>query len=417
MALKRQQGSFIRLLFLILVVAVSFLLFNLPYDSIYPSSSPQKKLRGEELLSNDSLAEIKPTETFSVPPTMFFILLAVQCGCQPIMTKLFMPTTIVRSTVILAQEGTKFVISLAYLASSHNWSTISQGWTLEAAFLAAGVPAGVYVIQNYLNVMATQTLPAVTFIVLNQTKTLSTALCCFLLVGQKQSPPQVFALIMLVAAALVIQKIVPLRPCLNTSESVKESNQSDSRDSNEADEEREALAKGNISSERESDKYDSKDEAARQLTWGVLPALCASLLSGFAGTLAQKTLQESGRSPHLFNSELALFSSSYLIASLALGSPDCHKMKASGVSQGWTWKTWIPVVTNAFGAILVGLVTKYQGAVVKGFAMIFGMAISGVLQQTLFAKSGGGVTLEQVVGGCLGACSLWVHISYQPSKS
>jgi UDP-sugar transporter A1/2/3 len=419
MASNHRNEDFVRLMFYVSVVAVVFPLWLVLFSDSYPASS-HNKLRVEGLLSTGkNSADDKSTGTFSVPPTVFFILLSIQCGCQPVLTKLFMPTTIVRSTAVLGQEGVKFVISMAYLASSNDWSAVAQGWTLEAAFVAAGVPSGLYVIQNYLNVMATQTLPPVTFIVLNQMKTLSTALCCFLFVGQRQSPLQILALMCLIAATLVIQKIVPLR-CQNASESVTESKPSkpiNSGDDTKADNDREPLQKEEVSSEETLKKSDAKDEAARQLMWGVVPALCASFLSGLAGTFAQKALQESGRSPHLFNSELAVFSSSYLVASMALGSPDCQKMKASGVSRGWTWKTWIPIVTNAVGGILVGLVTKYQGAVVKGFATIFGMAISGALQQTLFAKTGGGITREQVVGGCLGGLSLWMHISFQPSKS
>lgn len=77
-------------------------------------------------------------------------------------------------------------------------------------------------------------------------------------------------------------------------------------------------------------------------------------------------------------------------------------------------KTWVPIVSNGFGGILVGLVTKYQGAVVKSFAMIFGMVISGVLQQMILSKEGGGVTREQQAGAIFGAISLYLHASYPP---
>ena len=51
--------------------------------------------------------------------------------------------------------------------------------------------------------------------------------------------------------------------------------------------------------------------------------------------------------------------------------------------EGWTWKTWIPIVSNACGGVVVGLVTKHAGAVRKGFALIFGLVLSGVLQSYL----------------------------------
>jgi UDP-sugar transporter A1/2/3 len=133
-----------------------------------------------------------------------------------------------------------------------------------------------------------------------------------------------------------------------------------------------------------------------------------------AGTYSQRTLQTYHRSAHVFNMELATFSVTFLSLSLAAGSPDCQKIKENGAGQGWTLKTCVPILSSGIGGILVGLVTKYQGAVVKSFAMIFGMVISGILQQLILAKEGGGVTREQLAGATFGAMSLYLHASYPP---
>lgn len=55
---------------------------------------------------------------------------------------------------------------------------------------------------------------------------------------------------------------------------------------------------------------------------------------------------------------------------------------------------------------MVGLVTKYAGSVRKGFALIFGMFLSGVVQAFVTAE---GVSMEQCVGGILAGTSLWIH--------
>lgn len=141
---------------------------------------------------------------------------------------------------------------------------------------------------------------------------------------------------------------------------------------------------------------------------------CCLVFASTAGTLTQQTLQHFNRSTNVFNMELSVFSSIFLLLTFAAGSPDYKKIKEGGFAQGWKWKTWIPIITNALGGILVGLVTKHQGAVVKGFAMIFGMVVSGALQQILFGKDGGGVTREQFLGGSLGAFSLYLHVSHPP---
>jgi UDP-sugar transporter A1/2/3 len=147
-------------------------------------------------------------------------------------------------------------------------------------------------------------------------------------------------------------------------------------------------------------------------TQGVAPILLASFISGLAGALAQKNLQSAsgdakgGRNPYLFNMEMNSASALILAVSL-LFSSDGARIKAAGFFEGWTPQTWIPIVTNAIGGIIVGLVTKHAGAVRKGFALIFGILISGLWEvQTV------GITKEQIVGGVLAAISLWMHTSY-----
>ena len=57
------------------------------------------------------------------------------------------------------------------------------------------------------------------------------------------------------------------------------------------------------------------------------------------------------------------------------------------------------------------MVTKHAGAVRKGFALIFGILISGLWEvQTV------GIKKERIIGGMLAALSLWMHTAY-PYKS
>jgi hypothetical protein len=50
------------------------------------------------------------------------------------------------------------------------------------------------------------------------------------------------------------------------------------------------------------------------------------------------------------------------------------------------------------------MVIKYAGTVQKGFALIFGILISGVLQ--------GSLSKEECAGGVLAGISLWMHSTY-----
>jgi solute carrier family 35 (UDP-sugar transporter), member A1/2/3 len=151
-----------------------------------------------------------------------------------------------------------------------------------------------------------------------------------------------------------------------------------------------------------------------------------------AGAVCQKHLQHFGQDSCLFSMEISAISILFLLISILLGSPDGKRLlrqlkeqkedeggdksrsstARSRIFEGWTWRTWIPIITQASGGIMVGLVTKHAGAVRKGFALIFGMLLSGVLQ-TCFTKDGR-VTKEQIVGGGLAAVSLWMHSKFPP---
>jgi UDP-sugar transporter A1/2/3 len=233
----------------------------------------------------------------------------------------------------------------------------------------AGIPAGLYAIQNLAALLAYQNLDALTFNVLNQTKTLSAALCCYLVMGRRQSRLQVVALFLLLLSALVMERMVTL------------------------------------------DWFFGQEQIMdiawepRHVSHGVIPILVASFISGLAGALSQKNLQTQGRNPFLFSMELCAASFGILLLSL-LASPDGQRILQHGFWEDWNVSTIIPIVTNAAGGIVVGLVTKYAGSVRKGFALIFGIFISGVFQNK--------VSKEQWIGGVLAALSLWMHAVHPP---
>lgn len=111
--------------------------------------------------------------------------------------------------------------------------------------------------------------------------------------------------------------------------------------------------------------------------------------------------------------ELSVISLVTMISTLILGSPDGKELRRSGIAKGWTWKTWIPVLTNAAGGVIVGMVTKHSGAVRKGFGLIFGLLLSGILQNKFLSDEG--ITTEQVYGGILASISVWMHSRFPPS--
>ena len=101
-----------------------------------------------------------------------------------------------------------------------------------------------------------------------------------------------------------------------------------------------------------------------------------------------------------------------------MGSPDLHRISEEGVLVGWTMHTLIPIVSAAVGGVLVGLLTKYSGSVVKNFAVIVGIIVSAILNQLVLkdAKGHGGLSREEILGASLGIISLWIHLTNPPTE-
>lgn len=193
----------------------------------------------------------------SIPVSWLYLCaLAVQFGVQPLLTKAFAPSGIIRSTFVIAQDLIRFFTCWMTLIVGGTWQMSTLNWNWQGALLGAGIPSILYIIQNYFTLIAYQALPPVTFNILNQTKTLSAALCCYLLLGQKQSPVQIVALFVLLLSALVIENILPL-PWTNHTPKKEESTDTSV-----------------------STTGETVVKKERKLAAGVVPVLIASFISG-----------------------------------------------------------------------------------------------------------------------------------------
>lgn len=311
------------------------------------------------------------------------MLLTIQFGFQPLLTAKFIAQNVCRSSIIITTESLKFCLAMFMLITSpaiaqEKGTTISafqnatKGWSVTSWIKIAFLPAFLYTIQNTLALLAYQNLDGVTFSVLNQTKTISAAVCCFLLMGRKQSKMQVLALILLLVAALIMEHILNLDMLTSSSPT-------------------------------------SFTMEGKHFTHGVAPVMGASFLSGLAGAISQMNLQSTkgssggGRNPYLFSAELCIASLLILVFSLFFRE-DGVRIRENGFFDQWTVWTMVPIFTNAMGGIVVGLVTKYAGSVRKGFALIFGMFLSGLVQSS--------ITKEQGVGAVIAALSLYIHATH-----
>jgi UDP-sugar transporter A1/2/3 len=368
--------------------------------------------------------------------------LAVQFGIMPTLQKKCVPPKICRSTVVMAQEVAKFILStscLFLMLNPYQRQQALMGWSVWTWWRWAAIPAFLYSVQNYAKLMAYQHLPAVTYSVLNQTKTLSTAFFCYLLLGVRQSPLQMAALVLLLFSALVIEEVVQLRmiqtawwDLLLTMSNMffTESSSSSSllswkkqsilyRIKKEslfsATVPRKAIAVIDTTSTPNESLSTDDAHPARDpyhVSRGVFPLLLANLTSGLAAALGQQALQHQERNLYLYGMELSSASFLMVLVSL-LWTNDGKQIRREGITCHWKLPIGLPIGAHALGGMLVGFVTKYAGSVQKGFALIFGVLLSGLFQKWLSHED---VTKEQIFGGILACISLWMYSSFPPPR-
>ena len=167
--------------------------------------------------------------------------------------------------MVLVQELVKGVIAgVAYMGTTNPERRKKEvaDLSLKTWLTMAGVPAAIYTVQNLASLLAYQNLEALTFNVLNQTKILSAALCCYLVMGKRQTKVQSCSLVLLLVSALVIEKVLSFKSILAV-----------------------LGGGGGLLG------FSQPMQFGRRFTHGVVPVLFASFLSGLAGALTQKNLQ------------------------------------------------------------------------------------------------------------------------------
>ncbi|ERN11389.1 hypothetical protein AMTR_s00176p00056310 [Amborella trichopoda] len=282
--------------------------------------------------------EVKNREQGVTPKIwIYLMLLTLQYGAQPLLSKRFAGKDVIVTSSVLACEVAKVICALFLLAKEGPLRSFYRQWTLTGSLTASGLPAAIYALQNSLLQISYKNLDSLTFSMLNQTKLFFTALFMYLMLGQKQSVQQIGALVLLIIAALLI--------------SIGEGSGGSSGGAN-------------------------PDQV---FFHGIVPILVASVLSGLASSLCQWASQVKKHSSYLMTVEMSFIGSLCLLAS-TYKSPDGQAFRQHGFFHGWTPFTLIPVLTNAIGGILVGLVTTHAGGVMKGFVIVSALLVTALLQ-------------------------------------
>eukprot|EP00038_Savillea_parva_P024680 m.44764 g.44764 ORF g.44764 m.44764 type:complete len:343 (-) comp6569_c0_seq1:299-1327(-) len=312
----------------------------------------------------------KGSPPLSTKGMLFLALLAIQFGAQPLLYREFSPLSLNKKSIVLAGEVTKFVLSAGMLLASGQARDAFSDWTPTDALKLAGAPALVYTVQNVCIQISYANLDGLTFNLLNQSKILFTAIMLYIMMGKRQSIMQCVGLLGLFAASCI------------------------------------------LSGGKTVARDNSKADASVAFYEGIVPCLAASLLSGVASALSQIALQSKNRNSLVFTMELAFFSSlSVLAGEFLFGN-----LSPSVMARGWTLGAMVPVVSNGLGGICVGMVVKYAGGVRKGFSIVGGIVLTGLLQYFFYQMP---LTTDLLIALPIVIVSMVLHIMYPytPSQS
>lgn len=315
-------------------------------------------------------------------------LLALQYCAQPPLTRKFLDSRANKKGITMVEEICKMGLSAFFFISCGKDVVAKEltGWTLQSSLLLAGLPAILYAAQGVLTYLGYQHTDSVTFNGLNQTKTLSAALWCYLLMGKRQSVVQIVALGILVFSALLFQGTLSFSSLFQKKETKGEE-------------------KKGIEQTRQHTSFSK----------GILPCLGAAGISGLAGALSQKGVQMAGgtgRNPYLYTMELGLFSCISLIVSMFATKNGREALSEEGsIFKYWTPLSLIPIVVRALGGVLTALVHKYAGATRKGYALIAGLIMTGLTQSVI---EGERLSFDEILAVAFVILSSYLHLSYPP---
>lgn len=296
---------------------------------------------------------------------------AVQFGAQPLLTTSFIAPGTPTASLVLGAEVAKVIGCMGMLNAEGGMKEALRGWTFRSFLLSAGIPSLTYLAQNICVQVAYQKLDGIVFNILNQTKMLFTAFFVYVIVGRRQSLIQCLALCFLTVAGALV-----------------------------------SWSEASTASER------PVNGELGNMTVGICCILVASALSGLGGAISEWILQRKRRNSYVFSSEMAILACVVIIAGQLINCISGARA-SEGLFDRWTLRTLIPILTQGWGGIVVGLIAKTSGSVRKGFAVMVGLILSCGLKCVVQGES---LSTSTILAVPLVAVSIYLHSMYPPSR-
>ena len=281
----------------------------------------------------------------------------------------------IASTAVIVAEAIKIVSCLAMVL--HDEGSVNKVFRSLKTHIAdkpfdtlkVAVPSIVYYVQNNLIYIGATHLDAATAQVTYQLKILTTAIFSVTMLRKHLVAKQWFALLLLFVGVAMVQLVE-----LNK-------------------------------------KHDTKSVHEQSPITGFLAILSACFLSGFAGVYFEKILKGTAEvSLWIRNIQLAAFAIPFGLIQVMITDRDIISNK--GFFYGYTFLTWVVVLLQAQGGLLVAVVVKYADNILKGFATSLSIILSCVVSVYFFHFQ---LTIQFILGAALVISSIFLYS--QPSSS
>jgi UDP-sugar transporter A1/2/3 len=281
-------------------------------------------------------------------PFVLMTLLALQLATLPKLVRAFGdPNSVITACILLTEAMKVFVCCVVLFWSQPNMYRTRRNFEayMKGSLATAGPAAVVFSVQNIAISHAQRNVDGITFNILNQSKLLSAAVMGYFILGRVQTIRQMFALILLFSASVLAIASTP---------------------------------RFSIGTQNEH--------------FGVVAAIIGSSLSGLSGALSDLAMQKKSRDAFLFSAEISAYVFVTTVIGLALDHvrngplSDISRIRSAGglfAAAGIdsiTSPAIIPILSAAWGGILVGQVTKLVGSVRKGFAVCAGIVLTALIE-------------------------------------
>ena len=265
------------------------------------------------------------------------------------------------TVVVLITECTKLAICVVvvYLmqGKSFDWTSLFKMNGLKVA-----VPALLYVVQNNLLFFAISRLEPAVFQVTYQMKIATTAVFSVTMLGRKLSRNQILGICFLVPGVMMVQ----LSRISGSSASTPPA----------GGQETATPSAGIIGIEAAHTSMMDK-------MLGLISVLCSCVSSGFAGVYFEKVLK-AAKSLSLWERNIQLACYSIVIAFFSVVLKDGSRVAERGALSGFSFATFIVVLLQAAGGLLIAVVVKYADNIAKAFATSVSVIICCILSILFF---------------------------------